>query len=97
MKPGDWDTIVCGWFIDELPDGRGIWVVPFLYTHAIIIGQQGVGYYDDRWCYATRELAIVAAVVWDPATEAEPTGWHRHPSSGRRRAGGDPALEVIAQ
>lgn len=26
----------------------------------------------------------------------EPEGWHRHPSSGRRREGGDASREVVA-
>lgn len=91
-----WDDEAKGWLVDELPDGRAMWVVPFLYTHAIVIGRPGVGYYDDRWCYATRERALLFALVWNPAVDPEPAGWHRHPSSGRRRAGGDPALEVVA-
>ena len=51
--------------------------------------------YDDRWCYKTMSDALNAATVWDPTTEAEPTGWHRHPLTGRRRVDGDPTTERI--
>jgi hypothetical protein len=39
--------------------------------------------------------AVVAFVNWDPLTEIEPTGWHRHRKTGRRRPDSDPALEYI--
>jgi hypothetical protein len=32
---------------------------------------------------------------WNPLTEKEPKGWFRHPRTGRRRPGGDPAKEYI--
>lgn len=59
-------------------------IMPFIYTHAIVTGRIGdnVGY-EDRWCYHGREAAIAALDAWDGA--GEPEGWHRHPSTGRRR------------
>jgi hypothetical protein len=50
--------------------------------------------YADRWCYATRELAQKALDEW--TGQDEPSGWHRHPATGRRRENGDPAREYIA-
>jgi hypothetical protein len=36
-----------------------------------------------------------AAEAWNPAEQPEPAGWVRHPQSGRRREGGDPAREEV--
>lgn len=68
-----------------LGEGRYAAIYPFIYTHAIILVTRR-GYdtgYEDRWCYHTYEDALVAMAVWDGT--GEPKGWHRHPSSGRRR------------
>ena len=69
----------------EIAPGYGLWVEPMLFTHRIVIGAIGSSFVDDAWCYHTRELAEAAADAWDPADEAEPSGWHRHPATGRRR------------
>ena len=37
--------------------------------------------------------AILAATEWDG--DGEPMGWHRHPSTGRRRPEGDPEMEYV--
>jgi hypothetical protein len=78
-------------------DRRYACVVPFLYTHAIIIGRwTDRGGYDDRWCYESHEHAKAALVNWSlTAFEGEPQGWHRHPVSGRRRPEGDAQQERI--
>jgi hypothetical protein len=34
-------------------------------------------------------------MAWNPPAEPEPADWMRHPKSGRRRPGGDPAKEYI--
>jgi hypothetical protein len=58
-------------------------VKQFAYTYAIVIGQIGdQSGYIDRWCYKTDALAQAALDAWDGV--GEPTGWHRHPLSGRR-------------
>lgn len=68
----------------------------FLFTAAIIVGRWGDGQtYEDRWCYETMEAAEAALNNWDPETEAEPEGWHRHPLTGRRRDHGNPQIESI--
>lgn len=50
--------------------------------------------YFDRYCYETLEKAQHALKTWDG--QGDPVGWHRHPSTGRRRPNGDPKLEYIA-
>lgn len=54
--------------------------------------------YDDRWCYATRELAeaALAAFPTDAGADYEPDGWHRHPMTGRRRENADPEAETFS-
>lgn len=54
---------------------------PLLFTCAILSELTPWGY-GDRWCYHTYEAAKAAYDAWDGT--GEPTGWHRHPKSGRR-------------
>ncbi len=57
----------------------------------------GDGFYDDTWIYDAEQGLLDAgwraALGWDG--EGEPDGWYRHPQSGRRRPGGDPAKEYV--
>lgn len=88
-------------------DERAVWVVggtsaytidvmPLLFTAALVTTPRGQDrYYTDRWCYTTVEKAALAGHAWDPAVDKEPSGWHRHPASGRRRPDGDPAQEHV--
>jgi hypothetical protein len=66
---------------------RYVAVIPFIYTHAIIVGSIARAQFghQDRWCYHTPIEALAAATRWDGAEGTEPEGWHRHPYSGRRR------------
>jgi|SRR5579863_2807663 len=79
-----------------LPDGREATVTKMMYTARLNIGLPGEQYYDDGWCYETVPAAVAAMNAWDPEKDEEPTGWHRHPTSGRRRPGGDPTQEYKA-
>lgn len=83
---------------DPKPIRDGSWyacIAPFLFTHAIIIGRmRDTGMYEDRWCYESYAKAKEALDAWDG--EGEPDGWHRHPTSGRRRENGDASKERIA-
>jgi hypothetical protein len=82
-----WDPVNTVWVIGE-KSGLRVGVIPFMFTSAVIIGRLTVqSWYIDRWCYHDVPAAIAAARAWAgeyPATE--PTGWHRHPTSGRRVA-----------
>jgi hypothetical protein len=81
----------------QLPDGRHLIVTPLLFGRAQLaldndLDDEG---YDDVWEYATPVAATRAMIQWDPATEAEPAGWSRHPATGRRRPGGDASKEDL--
>lgn len=91
----EWDPHVEGWKIKDAPDGRRIWVVQLAFTAAIIIGPPDAWEYDDRWCYATADLAAKNAHDWTAEPGTEPVGWHRHPTSGRRRPDGLPANQYV--
>lgn len=56
-------------------------IMPLMFTYAIITGINPYGY-EDRWCYSSYAKAKEALEAWDG--EGEPTGWHRHPATGRR-------------
>jgi hypothetical protein len=79
----------------EFPDGRVACLMGLLYTCAIIVlSEKNCEHsYDDRWCYCSPEKAKLALAAWDGM--GEPTGWHRHPTTGRRRENGDPTKETI--
>lgn len=70
-----------------LPGRRYAVLFRFMFTWAILEGDIGdrLGY-RDRWCYSSRDKALAALKDWDG--HGEPTGWHRHPPSGRRRPEG---------
>jgi hypothetical protein len=75
-------------------NGRDAALMPLLYTVAIITDLTEWGY-GDRWCYHTLFDASEALDAWDGGEGTEPTGWHRHPDTGRRREDGDPAREEV--
>lgn len=58
-------------------------IYPKAFTHAIVLGRidDEIGY-DDTWCYPDYRSARHALDEWNGI--GEPTGWIRHPPSGRR-------------
>ena len=81
--------------IIEKDIGGGMYaaILPLLYTTAIVKGYWGLMTYEDRWCYSNLEKAMTAFDAW--SGKGEPDGWHRHPTSGRRRENGDRARETV--
>jgi hypothetical protein len=76
-----------------LLDGRLVCVEP-LFAHQALLALTTPGLaLQDGWIYASLEEALAAARAWDG--REEPSGWHRHPRSGRRRPRGDPAREYV--
>lgn len=68
--------------LKSMPDGRicGIHQLMYHWTMHVDIHLMG---YEDRYCYATREMAEIALNSWDGM--GDPILWHRHVNSGRRR------------
>lgn len=69
-------------YIVVLPDGRVCGVHRLLYHWTLHVDVHEDGY-QDRYCYASEDSAISALLTWNGV--GEPTGWHRHPKTGRRR------------
>ena len=82
-----------------LDDGRVLDVCPLGWGYAhlglILPEDAGLGIYSDAWQYQSRSSALDALERWDG--EGEPEGWYRHPATGRRRPGGDPAQEFVRE
>lgn len=90
----------CGHKAVRFPTGSNYYVAisPFIFTHAIVIGLSGdySGYINNRWCYESFADALKALNEWESkGFKGEPTGWHRHPGSGRRRPDGNPNKEYV--
>ena len=83
--PDLWDDGVGGWVLGP-KSGLQVAVKPMMFTTAIIIGRLTLAnFYQDRWCYHTADDAYAAALAWTGEyPDTEPTGWHRHPTTGRR-------------
>jgi hypothetical protein len=80
----------------QFANGRDACITRMMFTCAILSDLVEYGH-GDRWCYESREAAMIALFAWEHrGGEGEPNGWHRHPISGRRRPGGDPSKEYIA-
>lgn len=76
-------------------DGYQITVYAMLFGNGrICYGPREAAWIDDAWCYPSVAAALEAARAWDGEGDP-PDGWHRHPNSGRRREGGDPAKESV--
>ncbi|MFE6966891.1 hypothetical protein ACFVAJ_17405 [Agromyces sp. NPDC057679] len=96
LHPYEWDDHAGGWVIKGIGPNR-VWVTPLLFTFAVIVGEPDALGYTDRWCYNSSDDAVRSAETWEgPYPGSEPTGWHRHPDTGRRREHGDPACETVS-
>lgn len=80
-----------------LPDGRWVTLDPMTFgkVRINVAPYPGAMVIDDSYCYDDAALGLQAFWAWDPTKDAEPSGWFRHPQSGRRRPDGDPAKEYI--
>ena len=77
---GDYVIAVC----DAMTFGKG----------RLTIGQDYSGYERAYW-YETAEGAVRAYEKWNPEVDADPDGWFRCPTDGRRRPDGDASKEHI--
>lgn len=66
--------------------GRICGIQRLMYTYALLADVTTWGYErNGRWCYSSYDKARAALDAWDGADGTEPSNWHRHPDSGRRR------------
>lgn len=78
-----------------LQDGTVLAVGPMSLSNGRLFWDVHQGGYEDFYCYDSVDLAVRGMMAFDPDKQKEPVGWHRHFSTGRRRPGGDEALEYI--
>jgi hypothetical protein len=82
--------------IRDLGDGAYVIIRSLLFHWMMVRGdfENLIGYWD-RWCYADETGASAALDDFPdkPTSGYQPVGWHRHPSTGRRRPDGDPSRE----
>lgn len=83
----------------EAADGSMIDVIALMHGYANIAittpFDMLFNVYSDVWQYQSVQAALAAHDAWDGV--GEPTGWYRHPASGRRRPDGDPAKEFVRE
>lgn len=106
MTKAETYLLACGESLDradlmkDLLDDTYVMVKPLLFHWTLVHGEwdDHSGYFD-RWCYATRELAMDALQNFPecPPSGYEPAGWHRHPRTERRRPYGNPEKEYLEQ
>jgi hypothetical protein len=77
----------------ELPGGLYAFVCKMLFNWRLVIGTLDSP--CDAYCYDTQEQAVASLTAWDASTEREPSGWKKHPTTGRYREGGDPSKEFV--
>ncbi|WP_298151011.1 hypothetical protein [Flavobacterium sp.] len=78
-----------------LLDGTVVAVAPMSISNGRLFWNVHQDGYEDFYCYDSVELAVTSMMEFDPTTQLEPLGWHRHGSTGRRRPGGDMTKEYI--
>lgn len=89
--------------VRRLPGGRILVLAPLLFGRSqLCLGRPAemaadgqFGGWDEQWDYEFPSSALGAMATWNPDRDPEPSGWIRHPASGRRRAHGDPARETV--
>ena len=70
----------------QVKAGRICAIQKLMYTHALLADMTPWGYEaDSRWCYGSYAAARAALDAWSGEDGTEPSGWHRHVQSGRRR------------
>jgi hypothetical protein len=90
-----------GYFHVVLRPGTELWygVKRLMFHYTVIEGEiNDREAYRQRWCYQTAYAGIIALETWAASRfeGIEPKGWHRHPSTGRRRPDGDAKQEHVA-
>lgn len=76
------DVLAAYTYMRRLPDGRICGVHRLLMHWTMHVGIDEIGY-AERYCYRSELRAIRALKEWNGTDD--PEGWHRHPTTGRRR------------
>lgn len=85
-----WGTVTIGRW-----GGWLVQVMPMIFNDRLVLTPEQFegAFYDYGWCYPKGGAAHLAALAWDPATEAEPTGYIKA-VGWRSRAAGEQASDA---
>jgi hypothetical protein len=68
--------------------GYYIQIMPMIFNDRIVMTPASCPYvYDHGWCFTKGGAAILAALIWNPQTEAEPLGYKKRATAGMREPG----------
>ena len=82
----------------QLRDGRWLLAVPRMFNGGLLVDRNvDDGMFEEEYSYQALDEAMIALIVWDPDTDADPSGWVRHIPSYRRRPGGDATKEEVRE
>ena len=62
-------------------------IMAMIFNNRLIM-TDGSGFYDFGWCFPKGGAALLAALAWDPDTEAEPAGYIKRAHLGPPRTAG---------
>lgn len=83
------------WLNEPTVDGYGavtvgewggylVQILPMIFNDRLVLTpERARGVYDYGWCFAKGGAAMLAAMVWNPATQAEPVGYIKAVIPGR--------------
>jgi hypothetical protein len=93
-EPDEADLLRIGYVgpFKRFADGRVAAIMPMGAIDVLAVDINPWGH-NDPYYYRSGGSAAQALLAWDG--ELEPSGWFRHPPSGRRRVDGDPATEYF--
>lgn len=95
VKIDDWGTVTVGTW-----GGYHIQIAPMLVNDRLVMTPaHTLGIYDHGWCFPKGPAVLLAALVWDPQTQAEPVGFSKRIGPQRQPGtkaspGVDPALRA---
>lgn len=68
--------------------GYLVQILPMIFNDRLVLTPESFPYiYDHGWCYPKGGAAHLAALAWDPGTEAEPAGYKKRATPGGRQPG----------
>jgi hypothetical protein len=79
----------------QFETGEWAAVMPMTFGKGRICFDLSPSGYEDMWCFESLGAAVDALQAWDLAHDTEPSGWFRHPLSGRRRPNGNAGEEFV--
>ena len=79
----------------RLRNGRTAHITEMIFNHRINLMSVNGHFWDDAWCYDDLSSAVKGLITWNTDTMSEPTGWKKHPATGRYRPDSNPELECI--